>query len=105
VHLLSLGLLGRLRPRISWSTNAPATASPVASCPLAAKGLTGLRSCSKVCMACGRPVTEASSNGVTCCRVVLQPIKPAYDPQTQSDTPKVFISYRHADCETLAADI
>jgi hypothetical protein len=61
--------------------------------------------CGEVCMACGRPVAEASSNGVTCCQVVLQPIKPAYDPQAQSDTPKVFISYRHADCETLAADI
>ena len=57
------------------------------------------------CMTCGRRATDASPNGIACCRIVMQPVAPAYDPHAQSDTPKVFISYRHADCAVLAADI
>ena len=50
-------------------------------------------------------MTDASPTNVPCCRVVRQPAKPAYDPRVQLDSPNVFISYRHADCEVLAADI
>src|SRR6266478_2932186 len=59
----------------------------------------------KACIACGRPMTDASPTNVPCGRILLQPAKPAYDPHVQSDSPKVFISYRHTDCEILAADI
>lgn len=47
------------------------------------------------CGDCGRPVTEASPNGVTCYRILMQPMAPAYDPASQPTDPKVFISYRH----------
>jgi len=57
------------------------------------------------CMDCGRPVTDASPNGVTCYRILMRPTAPAYDPASQPTAPKVFISYRHSDCSVLAADI
>jgi len=57
------------------------------------------------CGECGRPVTDASPNGVRCYRILVQPTAPAYDPASQPVTPKDFISYRHSDCSVLAADI
>jgi hypothetical protein len=42
---------------------------------------------------------------VLCGRILRQPAKPAYDPHALSDTPDVFISYRHTDGEILATDI
>ena len=57
------------------------------------------------CVDCGRPVTDASPDGETCYRISMQPLSPVYDPEAQPVAPKVFISYRHADCSVLAADI
>ena len=59
----------------------------------------------EACIACRRPVTDASLTNVPCGRIILQPAKPAYDLHVQSVAPEVFISYRHADCAVLAADI
>jgi hypothetical protein len=59
----------------------------------------------EACMDCGRPVADASPNGITCYCISMQPTAPAYNPHAQSVAPKVFISYCHADCLVLAADI
>jgi hypothetical protein len=57
------------------------------------------------CADCGRPVSKARPDGPICYRVVAQPQEPAYDSANQTATPEVFISYRHAECPRLAADI
>lgn len=57
------------------------------------------------CVDCGLPVTDASPNGETCFRILMQPSSPVYDTTSQPTVPKVFISYRHSDCSILAADI
>jgi hypothetical protein len=57
------------------------------------------------CMDCGRPVAEATPNDITCYRILTRPVAPSYNPHTQPAAPNIFISYRHSDCATLAADI
>ena len=57
------------------------------------------------CVDCGLPVTDASPDEETCYRIVMQPSSPVYDRVAQPTAPKVFISYRHADCSILASDI
>jgi hypothetical protein len=57
------------------------------------------------CPECGSEVANAQETGVTCYIVKRQPKEPAFDPDSMPRTPDVFISYRHADAEALAADI
>lgn len=56
------------------------------------------------CMSCDRDVSEASQ-GEKAYSILKQPQTPAFDPATAGSTPGVFISYRRADTEKLAADI
>ncbi len=57
------------------------------------------------CPECGSETAGARETGVTCYVVKKPPLKPAFDPESLSRTPDVFISYRHADAEALAMDI
>jgi hypothetical protein len=57
------------------------------------------------CPECSSEVANARETGVTRYAVKKQPKEPAFDPDSQPKTPDVFISYRHADAETLATDI
>lgn len=53
---------------------------------------------------CGRSAEDAEAVAI-CYRVLVQPRKPAYDPDQQPDQPDVFVSYRRQDTSALAADI
>lgn len=57
------------------------------------------------CPDCGDDVSNAQPLGVTCYSVLKQPQQPAFNPAAMPDLPDVFISYRHADSTSLAADI
>lgn len=57
------------------------------------------------CIQCGRALSTARHAGQLCYMILKQPAMPSYDPYTQSDSPDVFISYKHSDAAALAADI
>lgn len=57
------------------------------------------------CPDCGDDVSNAQPTGVTCYFVLKQPQQPAFNPAAMPASPDVFISYRHADSRSLAADI
>lgn len=58
-----------------------------------------------VCPDCGDDVANAQPTGVMCYSVQKQPQQPAFNSAAMPQSPDVFISYRHADSEKLAADI
>lgn len=57
------------------------------------------------CLNCSEDLSMATPGGEIFYRVEKQPQSPTFDPQIASTTCDVFISYRHMDCEKLAADI
>jgi hypothetical protein len=57
------------------------------------------------CPECGVERARARPTDVTVYVVKKQPTAPAFDPALMPKTPDVFVSYRHADAATLAADI
>ena len=57
------------------------------------------------CPECGVERARARPTDVTVYVVKKQPTALAFDPDSMPKTPDVFVSYRHADAATLAADI
>ena len=57
------------------------------------------------CLNCSEDLSAATASGKIFYRVETQPQKPTFDPDAAPSTCDVFISYRHANCEKLAADI
>ena len=57
------------------------------------------------CISCDSPITDAIANGNICYATLKPPQEPAFNPKLQNVSSEIFISYRHSDTATLAADI